>query len=208
LAVLAIPVIVAISAPLSSADAVAARAGDTGIEKFQPTHPPVPGPTTPFYENGEVARTLADYRGKVVVLNFWAVWCAPCRAEMPALDRLNGKIESEGAVVIPLSLDRGGAKVARNFYESHDIETLPIMVDKGRKLTREAGVQGLPTTILIDRDGNEVGRLEGPAAWDSPEAVGLIRSYLGSPGRSAVHADAQETGILGWTRRWVAGLFR
>ncbi|MCW8835980.1 MAG: TlpA family protein disulfide reductase [Rhodospirillales bacterium] len=210
----AVVLIVAISAPLSRADAAKGVSGEGGLEFFEATHPPVPAPKHPFYQDGEVEKTLADYNGKVIVLNFWAMWCAPCVREMPSLDRLQGKLSAEGVEVIALSLDRGGASVVRGFYETREIKNLAIMVDKGRKLTREAGVDGLPTTIIIDRLGNEVGRLKGPAEWDSPEAIALIRSYLGKPegtgnsGGTARQSPAaqptttpEDTGVMKWLKK-------
>lgn len=171
-------VIVAISAPLSRAEAGKSSSESTGIEFFVATHPPKAGPKTPFYINGDIERTIADYHGKVVVLNFWAMWCAPCIREMPHLDRLRALLEPEGGEVIALSMDRGGVKTVKGLYETKEIKNLEIVIDKGRKLSREVVISGLPTTIIYDKNGYEVGRLKGPAQWDSADAVALIRTYL------------------------------
>ncbi len=156
---------------------VHARAETSGIEKFQPTEPKKAMPDHPFFENGDIERRIADYKGKVLVVNFWARWCAPCLKEMPSLDRLQGKMKSEGIEVLPITLDRTGAKSAKSFYERIEAKHLPILVDKGRKFVRELGVSGLPTTLIIGPEGNEVGRLMGPAEWDSQDAIDLLRRY-------------------------------
>ncbi|MCW9034883.1 MAG: TlpA family protein disulfide reductase [Rhodospirillales bacterium] len=156
---------------------VHARAETSGIEKFQLTEPKKAMPTAPFFENGEIKRTISDYKGKVLVVNFWARWCAPCLKEMPGLDRLEGKMKGEGIAVLPITLDRTGASSAKTFYERIEAKHLPILVDKGRKFVRKLGVSGLPTTLIIDPEGYEVGRLTGPAEWDHQDAIDLIRSF-------------------------------
>ena len=135
-------------------------------------------PTHPIWENGDTERTIADYKGKVLVVNFWARWCAPCLKEMPSLDRLQTLMGQEGVLVLPVSLDRAGVKSVVPFYERAELKNLPVLVDQGRKFVRKLGVKGLPTTIIVDPNGLEVGRLEGPAEWDSAEAQTLLRRYL------------------------------
>lgn len=124
---------------------------------------------------------MADYKGKVVVVNFWARWCAPCLKEMPSLDRLQALMGDQGVVVLPVSLDRAGIKSVIPFYERTELKNLPVIVDRGRKFVRKLGVKGLPTTIIVDPLGREVGRLEGPAEWDSEDAQELLKKYLKSP---------------------------
>ena len=129
-------------------------------------------------EDGE-DRTLADWRGKAVLLNLWATWCAPCRHEMPALDRLQARLGGDGFEVVAISLDRGGVAKSRAFFDEIGIEHLKLYSDKTSKISAALGVVGMPTTVLIDRQGREIGRLAGPAEWDAPEAVEMITRLAG-----------------------------
>ena len=131
------------------------------------------------FENGQgEAMSLADFRGKVVLLNIWATWCAPCRREMPTLERLEAELGGADFEVVALSIDRNGLPVVKEFYEELGLQELGMYVDASAKASRELSALGVPTTLLIDREGNELGRLAGPAEWDSPEMVSFIRSYI------------------------------
>lgn len=122
--------------------------------------------------------TLADYSGKVVVLNIWATWCPPCRAEMPSLDRLAGEMEGKDFAVIPLSTDRGGVERVAQFFDDIHIENLKVMHDRSGKVARQAGVLGLPVTLILDREGREIARVLGDAEWDSPEAQAILNRII------------------------------
>jgi thiol-disulfide isomerase/thioredoxin len=124
------------------------------------------------------ARGLTDFRGKVVLLNIWATWCAPCRREMPTLDRLQATLGGEGFEVVALSIDRAGIDVVRKFYTEVGIKHLVLYIDSSGKAASKLSASGLPTTLLIDREGREVGRLVGPAEWDAPAMVAFIRDHL------------------------------
>ena len=137
-------------------------------------------PTIRFVDAKERAMTLQDFRGKFVLLNIWATWCVPCREEMPTLDRLQAKLGSPNFEVVALSIDRGGASVVRAFYDEVGIRALRIYVDKTGVAMTDLGVVAIPVTLLIDREGREIGRKIGPAEWDSPEVVTLIQGYLGA----------------------------
>jgi len=127
-------------------------------------------------DNSSVA--LDDWRGKIVLLNFWATWCSPCIREMPSILRLSEKLGGDDFAVIALSQDiRGWEKIAP-FLAKHDLAGLPVYADPGIKGTRLFRVKAMPTTILLDRKGREIGRLAGHAEWDSGEALALIRHYL------------------------------
>ncbi|WP_119421836.1 TlpA family protein disulfide reductase [Desertibaculum subflavum] len=121
---------------------------------------------------------LADFHGKVVVLNIWATWCGPCRHEMPTLDRLQAKLGGPGFEVVALSIDRAGPKVVVKFYAEVGVKRLAMYIDSSGKAARDLGSLGLPTTLLIDREGREIGRLVGPAEWDAPEMVVFIRERI------------------------------
>ena len=127
-------------------------------------------------------RTIADFRGKVLLLNIWATWCAPCRLEMPSLDRLQAKLGETEFQVIALSMDAGGVPDVMRFYARLGLRHLAIFVDPSGRTMPGLRISGLPTTLLIDRDGREIGRTAAPADWDQPEALTLIRRHLkGSP---------------------------
>ncbi len=122
--------------------------------------------------------TLADYSGKVVLLNIWATWCPPCRAEMPSLDRLAGEMEGPDFAVIALSTDRAGPERVAQFYDDMQIENLKVMHDRSGDFARQAGVLGLPATLILDRQGREIGRILGDTDWDSPEARAILRRVI------------------------------
>lgn len=130
------------------------------------------------------SRSLADFRGKIVLLNIWATWCVPCRKEMPMLDRLQATLGGPDFEVVTLSIDRGGVDVVRKFFAEVGIQKLSMYLDSAGKATRELGVVGLPTTLLVDREVREIGRLIGPAEWDSPEITELISCVISRDDRA------------------------
>lgn len=122
--------------------------------------------------------TLEDFRGRVVLLNVWATWCVPCRTEMPTLDALQAELGGPDFEVLALSIDRAGPEAVRRFFDEIGIANLKIFVDETMLSATALRSFGLPTTLLIGRDGREIGRLVGPAEWNDPEMVGFLRSYL------------------------------
>ena len=138
-----------------------------------------PAPEVNFTDGEANPLTLADFRGKVVLVNLWATWCAPCVREMPTLDRLQAELGSADFEVVAIAQDRKGLEVVTPFLHDRDIEQLSVYADSSSQATRAFGVLGLPASVLIDRAGNEIGRLIGPAEWDSPEAIALIRYFIG-----------------------------
>lgn len=122
--------------------------------------------------------SLEDFRGRVVVLNLWATWCAPCRREMPSLDRLQAAHGGDDLVVLPLAVDRAGVDKIEEFYAETGVEHLKIYRDPKAAASRALGALGLPTTVLIDRDGRDVGRLLGPAEWDEPAALAVLEEII------------------------------
>jgi thiol-disulfide isomerase/thioredoxin len=121
---------------------------------------------------------LSDFKGKTVLLNLWATWCAPCRKEMPALDRLQKVLGSDKFEVVALAVDRAGAAAAKKFLDDIKVESLKLYVDPTAKAGTGLKALGLPTTILIDKDGREIGRMAGPAEWDDEESKALIQALL------------------------------
>ncbi len=139
---------------------------------------PKPVPEVSFVDEGGRARTLADFQGKVVLLNLWATWCAPCRREMPTLDNLQARLGGDDFEVVALSIDRAGMDKVRGFLDDIGTGNLALYLDSSTRAMRALRVMGLPTTLLVDASGREVGRLIGPAEWDTPEAVALIRAVI------------------------------
>ena len=121
---------------------------------------------------------LSDYRGKVVLLNLWATWCPPCLKEMPSLDALAGAFAGQEVTVLPLSLDRAGRQAVQRFYGKTEIANLPIAVDSSMQAMADLRLQGLPTTLLIDAQGRELGRLQGDTDWNNADSQALIRYTL------------------------------
>jgi thiol-disulfide isomerase/thioredoxin len=139
---------------------------------------PRPVPDLAFEDAAGATHTLAEFRGKAVLLNIWATWCVPCRKEMPALDRLQAKLGGGAFQVVTLSIDREGAPIVKRFYEETKIRALPIYVDRKGEAMDRLHIVGVPTTLLIDAKGDEVARYIGPAEWDRPEAVAMVERYL------------------------------
>jgi thiol-disulfide isomerase/thioredoxin len=121
-------------------------------------------------------RSLADLQGKVILLNIWATWCVPCRREMPALDRLQVAIGGSDFEVVPVSVDRGGIDSVRKFYAEIGIRNLAMYVDASGNTVRQLRAAGLPMTLLVDRGGYEIGRIIGPAEWDTPQMAEQLRA--------------------------------
>jgi thiol-disulfide isomerase/thioredoxin len=168
---------------------------------------PQPLPEIEF-ENGEgEAMSLADFEGSVVLLNIWATWCAPCRREMPTLDRLQATLGGPDFQVVALSIDRQGLSAVQAFYDELGLETLGIYVDETGGAQRALSVLGIPTTLLLDREGNEVGRLLGPAEWDSPEMVAFLRDYVKRTTAAQAQGSSRLASVERDSRSHVRGTF-
>jgi len=135
-------------------------------------------PEFPFKDAQDKVLTLADWKGRVVLLNLWATWCAPCRHEMPGLDRLQADLGSEDFEVVALSVDRKGKAPSAKFLQEVNASNLKLYVDDTGKAFFEMRARGLPATYLIDREGRLIGRLVGPAEWDSEEAKALMQAAV------------------------------
>lgn len=129
--------------------------------------------------------TLADFQGKAILLNIWATWCPPCREEMPSLDRLQTKLGSDSFKVVPLSIDRTGIDVVKPFFDTIGIEKLAIYLDRSSSVISSLKVVGLPTTVLLGRDGRELTRWIGPKEWDSPAVIEEIQRHLAKTGEAS-----------------------
>lgn len=147
---------------------------------FQVPQAPKPAPVTTIYDPEGQPIRLSDFRGEVVVLNLWATWCPPCVAEMPALDRTQAALAREGWAVLALSSDRGGAAQVQPFYERTGVRELEVLLDPRGAAARAFGARGLPTSVVINRQGQEVARLEGAAEWDQPAFLQALRGLAGA----------------------------
>jgi thiol-disulfide isomerase/thioredoxin len=148
------------------------------LSKLELAKEPAAVPDVPFTDADDRERTLADFPGQAQVVNFWATFCAPCVKEMPSLDRLADMVGENGIAVLALSGDREGAPVVARFYEKNDIRHLGIAIDRLSKLARAMNVNGLPTTVLVNAKGQQIGRVVGEVQWDDPDAVAYLRKCL------------------------------
>ena len=128
-------------------------------------------------EEGEQV-SIEKWRGRVVLVNLWATWCAPCRKEMPALAELQQQLGSDDFEVVAISVDRKGAEASAAFLIETGATALKLYVDKSAQSLDTVQAVGLPATLLLDRQGREIGRLLGPAEWSSPDAITLIKAAI------------------------------
>jgi thiol-disulfide isomerase/thioredoxin len=135
------------------------------------------------FEKDDGSKTsLANWRGKVVLLNLWATWCAPCRKEMPDLDKLKADLGGDDFDLVALSIDRTGLDKPRKFLSEVGIKHLKLYNNSSGKLASSLKVFGMPTTLLLNREGKELGRLVGPAEWGSQDAIDLIKAAIADKG--------------------------
>ena len=137
-------------------------------------------PETAIFDAAGNPVFLKDFEGAYLVVNVWATWCEPCREEMPALDQLTRNLGNRNIRVLPISIDTTGAANIESFYRLHKLTDLPGFMDPDQNTMRTLNVFGIPTTILIDPDGREIGRMVGPANWDSQETLEQLSAISGS----------------------------
>ncbi|NMA97952.1 MAG: TlpA family protein disulfide reductase [Phyllobacteriaceae bacterium] len=141
-----------------------------------------------FKDETGKAMTIADFKGKALLVNFWASWCVPCREEMPALDALATEFNSDRFMVLPINLDigEGGLDKAQEFLDEGQFQNLPLYADNTfaafERLKREAVAVGLPATLLLDPDGCELAVLQGPAEWHTEDGKDVVKALIGLRG--------------------------
>ncbi len=136
-------------------------------------------PEIGFIDGRGDARQLPDWKDRLVLLNLWATWCAPCLREMPSLDRLQARLGGDRFEVVAINVDKGGPEKGQNFYQELSLQNLGYYYDNSsEKIFRQLRAFGMPTTILVDGRGRELARMAGPAEWGSDHAVALIEAAL------------------------------
>ena len=143
------------------------------LKKLTVLQSPPAQPPLPYLLPDKTKMTLSDYKGKVILLNVWATWCAPCIAEMPTLDALQEKRGGADFEVVTVSLDRTAEEAAK-FLRDNGIDNLQGWHDGSYSTSSNLLLPGLPTSVFYDRRGREVARVSGEAEWTSPEALALI----------------------------------
>lgn len=159
--------------------AEALREGDMKKLVFVETPKNVPDAVLVDENNSE--QSLSEHLGSWVVLNFWATWCAPCRKEMPTLSNLQTQMETEGlpVEVVTVATGRNSVTGISKFLAEIEVTNLPQWRDPKQALARSMGILGLPITVILDPEGNEIARLRGDAYWDSASAVAILRELAG-----------------------------
>ncbi len=147
-----------------------------GLDLIRPSRAQAAKDFTVPSPNGKTLR-LADYKGNVVFLNFWATWCPPCKEEMPAMERLYQRYKDKGFVVLAVSVDAEGAPIVIPFVKEHKL-TFPIGLDPKMTLADRYGVRGLPTSFLVDKKGTLVALALGPREWNGKAAHALVESLV------------------------------
>ncbi len=154
----------------------AMRAGD--MRKLVVHAAPQPASDAVVLDEAGGEHRLADHAGKIVVLNFWATWCAPCRHEMPSLDAVQQALGGEDFAVVPVATGRNAVDGIRRFFDEVDVRALPILIDQNQAMARDMAVLGLPITVILDREGREIARVPGDADWNGPAARAILTALI------------------------------
>jgi thiol-disulfide isomerase/thioredoxin len=169
----------ALGANTAAADVAAAKAvlaGDMRKLAFHDVAKALPDEVLTDLEGQD--RKLAEWQGQWVVLNFWATWCAPCRKEMPSLERLAADSGDNGVAVVSVATGRNPPAAVKRFFTEIGVENLPVLLDPKSALARQMGIFGLPLTVILDPEGQEVARLIGDAEWDHADARAMLAALV------------------------------
>jgi thiol-disulfide isomerase/thioredoxin len=163
--------------PVVGSAAQTDTAGETPLGEFTPASPPQPAPAVSFVDMAGNKLGLSDFAGKIVLVDLWATWCAPCRKEMPSLERLQTRF-GDRITILAISEDRGGSKTVAPFVAELGLKAVKTYLDPTSAVGQAFKVDGLPTSFLIDRQGRVLGRVEGEAEWDSPKMRAILDPLL------------------------------
>ena len=148
------------------------------LPNFIEASPPAPLPAFVFEDSQRQTQTINRFHGRFVLLNLWATWCGPCVAEMPSLDALQRVFDARKLVVVALNEDRDGHSAAAMFFKRYNMRSLELYVDTGGRVPSLLKAQGLPTTLLIDPQGREIGRISGEVVWDAPATIAFLKAKM------------------------------
>lgn len=176
-AAVAVLVIITITSQIARGqDPVSAHIRGVEVPFMVKIENPAPLPDVPFRDGEGNPVTLADFAGQVVLVNFWATWCAPCVKEMPDLDALAAATADDAIAVVAINEDRQPLTVAPAWLREQGLENLAVYADEGQALARGFGIRGMPTTILIGPDGTKLATKEGIADWANPDFIAALRA--------------------------------
>ncbi len=170
----------ALAANQATADSVGLEDLREGTMRKLVFSEPTAVPDTGFTDPAGGAHQLSDFNGKIVLVNFWATWCAPCRKEMPMLSELQREFGSERFEVVTIATGRNSIPGIRRFFQEAGVDNLPLYLDPRQELARGMGVLGLPATVILDIDGKEIARMRGDAEWYSESARAIVRALAGA----------------------------
>ncbi|ATI42973.1 redoxin [Pacificitalea manganoxidans] len=142
---------------------------------------PKPAIEGSFLDAGGTSHDMAELRGDVIVLNFWATWCAPCRKEMPMLSALQERFKDRGVRVVTMASGPNPVPAMQRFFEEIGVDNLPLYRDPRQGLSRQFAVLGLPATVILDAEGRELARMVGEADWDSDSAIAILEALAEQP---------------------------
>jgi thiol-disulfide isomerase/thioredoxin len=171
-----IVLVVLLAAGSFAAAGLRALHSDAGAE-FVELHQTAPAMLAPFLDEREAEVSLESYRGKVLILNLWAPWCAPCLQEMPALDRLAARLPEARFAVAAVTKDPVGDTPSKRAFDAMGLSRLRLYLDPKGLLQGEVAARGFPTTVIIGPDGVPVAYREGAADWDSPEMIARLEKF-------------------------------
>ena len=164
------------AATADMSEIAAMRSGDMGKLNFHSEAKQASN--NEYVKDDGTTGTLADHEGRVVLLNFWATWCAPCRHEMPSLNKLQAELGGDNFKVITIATGRNPVPAIKAFFKKAEITDLPILRDPNQSLAREMSVFGLPMSMILNPQGQEIARLRGDAEWADENAYAVIKALI------------------------------
>ena len=173
---IALGLYLAFALPANAGDLADLRTGD--MRKLRVHTQAQPFATGGFETAEGQAASLAPYKGKVVLVNFWATWCAPCLHEMPHLSALQTQMGGDDFAVVTIATGRNPLAKMQAFFAQINVDNLPLYKDPLQRFARQSGVLGLPVTLILDRGGNEIARMQGDADWSSDSARAIIQAAI------------------------------